>query len=114
MINKIKEIFKKSDYENYYNKELAEAIIELIKKTNKYKISIIKKDKYKNKYLNKNRYIYQYKILINSKNANFGIEIANKSSGFLLYDLDNSDIDYISLYNIDLFIDIINKKIATS
>lgn len=58
--------------------------------------------------------IYQYKILINSKNANFGIEIANKSSGFLLYDLDNSDIDYISLYNIDLFIDIINNKIATS
>lgn len=107
MINKIKEIFKKSDYENYYNKELARAIIELIKKTNKYKISIIKKDKYKYK----NRYIYQYKILINSKNSNFGIEIANKSCGFLLYDLDNKDIDYISSYNLDLFINKINKRI---
>lgn len=109
LLSSVLTIFDKSDYDNYYNTELKNNLIELVKyienKNNiKYKISILKENKYKNKYLNKNKYIYQYKILFESKKCNFGIEIANKSNSFLLHLLDINQIFSINDFDtLDFF-----------
>ena len=88
LIKDIKDILKKTNDNNYYNTELKNKILELVKqienKNNiKYETIITYKEN-QNKFLNNNRIIKYYYMIFKNQNCNFGITIT-KSKDFLFF-----------------------------
>ena len=93
LIKDIKDILKKTNDNNYYNTELKNKILELVKiiarENNIEYETIITYKENQNKFLNNNRVIKYYYMIFKNQQCNFGITIT-KSKDFLFFLLDNN------------------------
>lgn len=118
LINDIKDILKKTNDNNYYNTELKNKILELVKiiarENNIEYETIITYKENQNKFLNNNRVIKYYYMIFKNQNCNFGITIT-KSKDFLFFLLDNNlkikNVYCLNYYDFEFFYNIIKDNL---
>lgn len=118
LIKDIKDILKKTNEDNYYNTELKNKILELVKiiaseNNIKYETIITYKEN-QNKFLNNNRIIKYYYMIFKNQKCNFGITIT-KSKDFLFFLLDKDlkikNVYCLNYYDFEFFYNIVKDNL---
>lgn len=118
LIKDIKDILKKTNDNNYYNTELKNKILELVKiiarENNIEYETIITYKENQNKFLNNNRVIKYYYMIFKNQNCNFGITIT-KSKDFLFFLLDNNlkikNVYCLNYYDFEFFYNVVKDNL---
>lgn len=118
LINDIKDILKKTNDNNYYNTELKNKILELVKiiarENNIEYETIITYKENQNKFLNNNRVIKYYYMIFKNQQCNFGITIT-KSKDFLFFLLDNNlkikNVYCLNYYDFEFFYNVVKDNL---
>lgn len=118
LIKDIKDILKKTNDNNYYNTELKNKILELVKiiarENNIEYETIITYKENQNKFLNNNRIIKYYYMIFKNQNCNFGITIT-KSKDFLFFLLDNNlkikNVYCLNYYDFEFFYNVVKDNL---
>lgn len=118
LIKDIKDILKKTNDNNYYNTELKNKILELVKiiarENNIEYETIITYKENQNKFLNNNRVIKYYYMIFKNQQCNFGITIT-KSKDFLFFLLDNNlkikNVYCLNYYDFEFFYNVVKDNL---
>lgn len=118
LIKDIKDILKKTNDNNYYNTELKNKILELVKiiarENNIEYETIITYKENQNKFLNNNRIIKYYYMIFKNQNCNFGITIT-KSKDFLFFLLDKDlkikNVYCLNYYDFEFFYNVVKNNL---